>query len=108
MQSNARQATLTLVLGTLSLQVPVFARSGAVIPMLPRNLTSVPGVSAQQFSDIVWQLWPGSGIGIGTLYEDDGISTDYLAGTYAVTKLTAEPVGADCNDISILTQVTMG
>lgn len=86
------------------MQVPVFVRWGAVIPMLPRNLTSVPGVSAQQFSDIVWQLWPGGGV--GTLYEDDGISTEYLTGTYAVTTLSAEPVGTDCKDISITTQVT--
>ena len=70
--------------------VPVLVRGGAAIAMLPRALAAVPGASARQYSALAWRVFPGAPLGVevaGEAYEDDGASTDYLAGASAVTAL---------------------
>ena len=72
---------------------PVFVRAGAVLPMLPRSLAGVTGVSAQQYSSLEFNVYPGAERGGARVYEDDGLSTEYLLGPsgYAETTLKYAP-----------------
>lgn len=66
-------------------QVPVLVRSGSVVALLPRNVTSVVGIAAKQYSRLLFRVFPGAPTGGTAVYEDDGLSTDYLAGISATT-----------------------
>jgi len=86
--------------------VPAFVRAGAVIPLLPRSLAGVFGVSAQQYHALEFNVFPGSPAGSGRVdvYEDDGVSTDYLQGLSATTTLSYAAAGAPgCTLYSIAT-----
>jgi hypothetical protein len=69
----------------------VFVRAGAVLPMLPRSLAGATGVAAQQYSSLEFNVFPGAERGGARVYEDDGLSTDYLLGRYAETTLAYAP-----------------
>ncbi|GAB4315063.1 MAG: hypothetical protein Kow0059_06990 [Candidatus Sumerlaeia bacterium] len=60
-------------------QVPVWARAGSVIPMLPRS-DRVPAA----FERIILRVFPGEQGG-GRMYEDDGETEGYQRGEFAVT-----------------------
>lgn len=71
-------------------EIPLFYRGGDVIPYLP--LKSLPGVglAIRQVSFLGLKIVPGgSGAGSTVVYEDDGVSTDYLDGTAKYVKTTA-------------------
>ena len=60
-------------------EMPVWYKSGAVLPMLPlRSLPSLVGNAAQQYTFLSWVLVPGAATGSGRVYEDDGATTAYL------------------------------
>lgn len=75
-------------------QVPVLVRSGSVVGLLPRNLTSVVGIASQQYSRLVFRVFPGAPAGGTLVYEDDGLSTDYMSGVSATTKHVYRADGA--------------
>ena len=78
----------TIVYNASLAVVPAFVRPGAVIPLLPRALAGVSGISAQQYRAIEFNVFPGGrGSSHTDVYEDDGISTDYLQGFAATTTL---------------------
>jgi alpha-glucosidase (family GH31 glycosyl hydrolase) len=60
-------------------EIPIFIRAGAVVPMLPLRLGETVGRASQQYSEleVMLAIPPGVTSGSTTLYEDDGISTDY-------------------------------
>ena len=89
-------AGATVVYNASLAVVPAFVRPGAVIPLLPRALAGVSGVSAQQYRALEFNIFPGGrrGSGRADVYEDDGISTDYLQGISATTALTYSAAGA--------------
>lgn len=61
---------------------PVFVKAGAIIPMsldIDNNNTSVP-------NNLEIQIFPGKN-NIYNLYEDDGISNNYLNGDYLITNI---------------------
>jgi alpha-glucosidase (family GH31 glycosyl hydrolase) len=62
--------------------IPVSAQAGAIIPLAPRP--SWGGIDNPPELDIY--LFPGSNHTF-ELYEDDGETTDYLHGCYAITRL---------------------
>jgi alpha-glucosidase (family GH31 glycosyl hydrolase) len=75
-------------------RVPLLARGGALIPMLP------PGKAAPEsmgFRDLELHLWPPFG-GAASLYEDDGMTRAYLRGEAAVTSLR---VGQHGNHVEV-------
>jgi len=74
-------ATLALY-GTLD-DIPVFARAGGIVPMGPR--AGWGGVDNPRDLTIIAF---GGAAGAFSLYEDDGLSTAYLEGDYAITRLT--------------------
>lgn len=91
--------------------VPVFARAGAVIPMLPRNMANITGVSSQQYRSLEFNVFPSpdlSASGSCEVYEDDGMTTDYLAGISARTHFHYGPASSstDCTEYTISTTGT--
>jgi alpha-glucosidase len=65
--------------------MPLFVREGSIIPMGPwMNYTDE---SQPSYLDI--HVWPASSCEF-TLYEDDGATTNYLAGQYASTRMTSQ------------------
>ncbi len=76
----AGNRTVTLY-GTLD-EIPVLARAGGIVPLGP--LAGWGGVEAPQ--ELTIYAFPGAD-GAFTLYEDDGNSTAYLQGDYALTRL---------------------
>ncbi len=65
--------------------LPLFARAGAIIPMGPAM--QYVDEFVPDFLDV--HVWP-SGETEFTLYEDDGLSTNYLAGDYAMTRFRSD------------------
>lgn len=74
---------ITLALyGTLD-DIPVFAPAGGIVPLGPRVVWG--GVDNPRELTIIAF---GGAAGAFPLYEDDGLSTAYLEGDYAITRLT--------------------
>jgi alpha-glucosidase (family GH31 glycosyl hydrolase) len=69
-------------------EIPVFARAGAIIPLGPK--TGWGGVANPKILDLL--LFPG-GSNQFELYEDDGETTAYQQGEYALTRFTLEQAG---------------
>ncbi len=62
-------------------QTPIFVRGGAIIPMAPAS--QYDGQAALDV--LTLEMYPVGQQSAFTLYEDDGISWDYLAGEYCTT-----------------------
>ena len=81
--------------GVHLLDTPVFAKSGSVVARrpLPRDGSSSSiGLAGQPYAEIEWSIHPPPPYclwqGIGTVYEDDGETYDYLRGKSATTTLS--------------------
>jgi alpha-glucosidase (family GH31 glycosyl hydrolase) len=61
--------------------IPVFAKAGAIVPMSP--LTGWGGLENPETLDLF--IFPGAD-NVFELYEDDGSTTDYEQGKYAITR----------------------
>jgi alpha-glucosidase (family GH31 glycosyl hydrolase) len=61
--------------------IPVFAKAGAIVPMSP--LTGWGGLENPEILDLY--VFPGADNSF-ELYEDDGTTTDYIQGKYAITR----------------------
>ncbi|MGS2741263.1 glycoside hydrolase family 31 protein [Sinomicrobium sp. M5D2P17] len=66
-------------------QMPVFVREGAIIP----SQKPVNYVGEETIDTITLDIYPGEKSSFD-LYDDDGISTDYQKGNYAITRISAE------------------
>ena len=84
-------AGASIVYNTSLAVVPAFVRAGAVVPMLPRRLANLSGISAQQYSSLEFNVFPGRGAGFVEVYEDDGLTTDHLLGLSATTRFEYAP-----------------
>lgn len=75
-------------LGFALREIPVFVRSGAVIPMQPKmNRTGERPVDPLILS--VFDAGPkGAGHGTGTVYEDDGLTSGYERGLFVTTAVS--------------------
>lgn len=69
-------------------KLPIFVRSGAIIPMQEE----VTKDDNQPYGTVTLDIFPGEA-GSFSLYEDDGLSEEYKTGNYAFTKL--EKVASD-------------
>ncbi len=63
-------------------EIPIFARGGVPLPMQQFSLR----MTEKPANPLVVCVYPGPN-GKSTLYEDDGVSPDYLHGAYAITRL---------------------
>jgi alpha-glucosidase len=73
-------------------RLPLFVRSGAIIPMLRDQIEWIEPRSAGEALEI--RVYPGDS-GEFNLYEDDGESLEYRAGQVGRTRLTFETVGRE-------------
>lgn len=71
-------------------QLPLFSRAGAIIPMGP----SMRSANAFKPTWLDLHVWPGAD-GAFTLYEDDGLTTNYLSGDFAQTPLSVSGTATD-------------
>lgn len=84
--SAAGAVTVTVNAGLVD--VPIFVRAGAVLPLLPPNTLDVTDTTAT-----VWAVFLGNstGAGAGYRYWDDGTSTNYEHGAHGIQTFTYEP-----------------
>ena len=62
-------------------EVPMWFRSGSIIPYLPlKSLKSLVGVAVQQYNFLGFRVVPGAATASTRVYEDDGSTTAYLDG----------------------------
>jgi alpha-glucosidase (family GH31 glycosyl hydrolase) len=80
-------------------EVPVFVRAGAVLPLSPFAEAAAFGAASREYASLQFVWYPGwtpagavlptvASSGGGWVYEDDGISNDYLASVFANTSCT--------------------
>eukprot|EP01012_Entosiphon_sulcatum_P013951 TRINITY_DN19109_c0_g1_i1.p1 TRINITY_DN19109_c0_g1~~TRINITY_DN19109_c0_g1_i1.p1 ORF type:complete len:957 (-),score=119.59 TRINITY_DN19109_c0_g1_i1:423-3293(-) len=85
--------------------VPVFAREGAVVPMLPYDSAIVHGSAARPYDtiELVAYLAPTTTTsGAGWLYEDDGMSEAYKHNVYSNTSIQYDFPAASKLSMSIV------
>lgn len=81
-------------------EMPVFAKAGAIIPMQGE----MQYIGEKPIDPLILNIYAGNK-GEFTLYEDDGLSLDYLKGKFATTRIIYEEKG---KDISVLIGATKG
>ncbi len=64
-------------------EFPLYVKGGVPIPLQPYT----PRMTTEPLCELIVRCYPGQ-TGSFTLYEDDGITKDYLAGKYALTELS--------------------
>lgn len=67
-------------------EIPMFVRSGAIVPRIP-NPTKI-GVGSDQFTSLDVYIYPGNTSGTFTLYEDASDTLDYVQGQFATTVIS--------------------
>ena len=69
----------------------------------------ITGVSSQQYRSLEFNVFPSTDLsasGSCEVYEDDGMTTDYLAGISARTHFHYGPASSDCTEYTISTTGT--
>eukprot|EP01125_Pyxidicula_operculata_P005865 TRINITY_DN2050_c0_g6_i2.p1 TRINITY_DN2050_c0_g6~~TRINITY_DN2050_c0_g6_i2.p1 ORF type:complete len:1034 (+),score=272.65 TRINITY_DN2050_c0_g6_i2:380-3481(+) len=61
-------------------EIPVFVRGGSIIPGVPLQDGNIIGVAQRQYTTLTLTVYPGNSSGQTTIYEDDGMTTDYVSG----------------------------
>jgi hypothetical protein len=75
-------------------EIPIFIRGGAIIPKVPVPPGNTLGIARRQYTTLILDIYPGSNSGSIKLYEDDGISVDYLDNKVAWTQISYTINGA--------------
>lgn len=75
-------------------EIPIFIRAGSVIPFRPLEAGVTLGRAMQPYTTLGFMIFPGSEEDAGFVYEDDGITLDYLTGSYAYTNLQYQTDGS--------------
>jgi alpha-glucosidase len=81
-------------------RMPLFSREGAIIPMGP----VMPHANAFQPGWLDWHVWPGASNRF-VLFEDDGLSTNHLAGSFARTPVS---VSGTSTNLTVLVAARTG
>lgn len=66
--------------------LPLFVKSGAVVPMWPNGTTSY---KSRDVHELDWDVYP-QGRSSYTLYEDDGVTRDFAKGASATQRVTVD------------------
>lgn len=56
----------------------MFVKAGAVIPKKLLDVTDIIGTAQQNYTKLLFEVYPGTQSGSYALYEDDGYSIAYL------------------------------
>lgn len=70
-------------------EVPILVRGGAILPTIPVRAGHVIATAQQQYSSLVFTVYPGATSGSVSIYEDDGKSMAYLQNSNAYAWLSA-------------------
>ena len=62
---------------------PLFVKAGAIIPMMP----TMRYVDEKPMDPLTFDIYP-EGSSLANLYEDDGVTREYIKGNYCVTEIT--------------------
>jgi alpha-glucosidase len=84
-----RSGGQTVATSTPLERIPIYVRSGAIIPMAPVSQYDGQGT----LDRLTLEMYPADQPGMFTLYEDDGLSWDYLSGGYCKTAYTMSGTG---------------
>jgi len=79
-------------------QIPVFIRAGAIIPSIPVEFGQTIALAKNQYTKLIFTIYPGKTSGNTNMYEDDGYTMDYLSGKFVWTSIFYIRLG---NTISI-------
>ena len=74
-------------------EIPVFARAGSVIPRIPIS-ENVLGIARRPYGVLQFDFIPGENSGKTSVYEDDGVSNDYLTPAYFYTNVGFTRMGS--------------
>eukprot|EP01091_Cochliopodium_minus_P014921 TRINITY_DN5176_c0_g1_i1.p1 TRINITY_DN5176_c0_g1~~TRINITY_DN5176_c0_g1_i1.p1 ORF type:complete len:906 (-),score=217.02 TRINITY_DN5176_c0_g1_i1:46-2763(-) len=85
-------------------EIPIFAKAGAVIPKIPLS-KDVIGIAKRPYNELILDFYPGANSGHTKIYEDDGISTDYIKDAFFWTHVNYT---RSQNTISIIVSNTDG
>ncbi len=66
-------------------EIPVFYKAGSIIPQIPIPLGQTIGLAQQQYNTLIFSIVPGATSGSTIVYEDDGLTMDYLSGQSVFT-----------------------
>jgi len=72
-------------------EIPIFVKAGSIIPSLYVRPGKTIGLARKEYTHLIWTVYLATGAptsGVGTVYEDDGVSTAYLRGKSAITTAT--------------------
>ena len=74
-------------------EIPLFVKEGSILPTLPKNKASEFGIASQVFTDLNIYFYPFFKQNIKnvtsiSIYDDDGISPNYLFGNQFYTNTT--------------------
>eukprot|EP01105_Mastigella_eilhardi_P024390 TRINITY_DN6356_c0_g1_i1.p1 TRINITY_DN6356_c0_g1~~TRINITY_DN6356_c0_g1_i1.p1 ORF type:complete len:894 (+),score=191.79 TRINITY_DN6356_c0_g1_i1:360-2684(+) len=87
-------------------EIPIFVKAGAIIPMLPAD-HQLLGSAQEDYTSVLFTVFPYSTFSrSGFLYEDDGLTADYIDGAFGTTSFTYEPVTAQ--DLRVTIEPTKG
>ena len=84
-------------------EIPVYIQVGAVIPSQPIKIGQLSGIASKPISTLVFSIYPGQTSGSTSVYEDDGVSLNYLDGTFATTAVSYQRSGQSSLTITINT-----
>jgi alpha-glucosidase (family GH31 glycosyl hydrolase) len=59
--------------------IPIFFRGGVVVPRVPVYTGQTVGVASRQYTELDFYIYPGAAAGGTSVYEDDGVSLDYVS-----------------------------
>eukprot|EP01059_Diplonema_ambulator_P002172 TRINITY_DN11809_c0_g1_i1.p1 TRINITY_DN11809_c0_g1~~TRINITY_DN11809_c0_g1_i1.p1 ORF type:complete len:1002 (+),score=182.69 TRINITY_DN11809_c0_g1_i1:42-3047(+) len=64
-------------------EIPMYIKAGAIIPTIPLRTGNTLGRAADPYRVLEFTVYPGAATGNTAVYEDDGITFDYLNGKSA-------------------------
>lgn len=83
-QGNSDGSTVRTKSYDLS-EIPMFVKAGSIIPTIEVIPGDTLGLAQRQYNTLEFSIYPGTLSGSTTLYEDDGMTTDYLSNKYVLT-----------------------
>lgn len=69
-------------------EIPLFVRAGAIIPRTPVSVGDTIGLAQRAYTILQLDIYPGAVNGTTKIYEDDGLTFDYLNGSMAWTTVS--------------------
>jgi len=89
--SSASNGSLALSLLVDLDEIPIFFKAGSIIPSISVTSGETIGLAGKKYTHLIWTIYLATGAptsGVGTVYEDNGVSMVYILGKSALTTAT--------------------